>query len=254
MYNDIIELRDFYQTPIGHTVQRIIRRYIRAAWPNVQGMYVTGIGYATPFLGPFLDEAKQVVAVMPAQQGVSRWPAKLGTNKGNLVTLAAESELPLNDVSIDRILLVHSVECSEQLRRLFREVWRVMTPEGRALIVVPNRRGIWARLDSSPFGHGHPYTPAQLSRLLHENLLEPENSFAGLFVPPTNSRMVLTSAPAIEKVGTRWFKKIGGLLFVEVRKLIYASSIERKEEKIMPSYAEIASETKREDTFHAESP
>tara|TARA_B100000686_G_C16632847_1_gene885677 strand:- start:424 stop:1194 length:771 start_codon:yes stop_codon:yes gene_type:complete len=253
MYNDIIELLDFYQTPIGHAVQRITRRYIRTAWPNVQGMHVAGVGYATPFLGPFLDEAKQVVAVMPAQQGVTRWPIKQGTNKGNLVVLAGEGELPLSDVSIDRILLIHSVECSEQLQRLLREIWRVMTPEGRALVVVPNRRGIWARLDSSPFGHGQPYTPTQVSRLLDENLLVPENSFAGLFVPPTNSRMIIASAPAIEKVGTQWFRKIGGLLFVEVRKLIYASSIGRKKEKIKPLYTEIASGTKREDTFHTDS-
>lgn len=92
------------------------------------------------------------------------------------------------------------------------------------LIVVPNRRGIWARMDHTPFGHGHPYTPGQVSRLLRDNLFQPEQSVTGLFVPPTRSRMALASAPAFEKIGTRWFQTFGGLLFLEAQKQIYAGS------------------------------
>ncbi|MGB0629299.1 MAG: class I SAM-dependent methyltransferase [Alphaproteobacteria bacterium] len=220
MYNDVIDLRDFYNSPLGHTAQRIVRRYIRSAWPNTRGMSIAGIGYPTPYLRPFLDEAERVVALMPAQQGVMRWP----TEGRNVVSLAQEDDLPLPDVSMDRILLVHALECSEQLRKLLREVWRVMTESGRVLIVVPNRRGIWARMDHTPFGHGHPYTPVQVSRLLRDNLFQPETSVAGLFVPPMRSRMALTSARPIERIGFRWFQTIGGVLFIEAQKQIYAGS------------------------------
>jgi SAM-dependent methyltransferase len=220
MYNDVVDLRDFYNTPLGHTAQRIIRRYIRTAWPNTRGMNVAGIGYPIPYLRPFLDEAERVVALMPAQQGVMRWPAE----NQNIVSLAPEDDLPLPDVSMDRILMVHALECSEQLRKLLREVWRIVTEGGRVMIVVPNRRGIWARMDHTPFGHGHPYTPGQVSRLLRDNLFQPETSVAGLFVPPTRSRMVLASARPIERVGFRWFQTVGGVLFIEARKQIYAGS------------------------------
>jgi alpha-ketoglutarate-dependent 2,4-dichlorophenoxyacetate dioxygenase len=46
-------------------------------------------------------------------------------------------------------------------------------PEGRLLLIVPNRRGIWARLDSTPFGHGRPYSRGQLERLLGDALFTP---------------------------------------------------------------------------------
>ena len=220
MYNDVIDLRDFYESPLGHTAQRVVRRYVRTAWPDTRGMSVAGIGYPIPYLRPFRDEAERVVAVMPAQQGVRRWPV----DGSNVVSLASEDNLPLPDVSMDRILLVHALECSEQLRKLLREIWRIMADGGRVLIVVPNRRGIWARMDHTPFGHGHPYTPGQVSRLLRDNLFQPESSVAGLFVPPTRSRMALASAGPIERLGTRWFQTIGGLLFIEAQKQIYAGS------------------------------
>lgn len=226
MYNDVVDLRDFYGTPLGHAAQRIVRRYIRSAWPNVSGMSVAGIGYPVPYLRGLKDEAERIVALMPAQQGVMRWPPE----GGNVVSLAQEDDLPLPDVSIDRVLMVHALECSEQLRKLLREVWRILAEGGRVLIVVPNRRGIWARVDHSPFGHGHPYTPGQVSRLLRDNLFQPEQSVAGLFVPPTRSRMALASAPAFEKIGARWFQTFGGLLFVEAQKQIYAGSAKPAEQ------------------------
>ena len=117
MYNDVVDLRDFYNTPLGHAAQRIVRRYIRTAWPDVTGMSVAGIGYPIPYLRGLKDEAERVVALMPAQQGVMRWPAE----GGNVVSLAPEDDLPLPDVSMDRVLLVHALECSEQLRKMLRQ-------------------------------------------------------------------------------------------------------------------------------------
>lgn len=242
MYNDVVDLRDFYNTPLGHAAQRIVRSYIRTAWPNVAGMNIAGIGYPVPYLRRLKDEAARVVALMPAQQGVMRWPP----DAGNVVSLVAEDDLPLPDVSMDRVLLIHALECSEQLRKMLREVWRILAEGGRVLIVVPNRRGIWARMDHTPFGHGHPYTPGQVSRLLRDNLFQPEQSTTGLFVPPTRSRMALASAPAFEKIGTRWFQTFGGLLFLEAQKQIYAGSATLAGQPARKrAYVRIVSGTKR---------
>ena len=49
-------------------------------------------------------------------------------------------------------------------------------------------------------------------------------STAGLFMPPTRSRMALASAAAVEKVGFRWFQTFGGVLLVEAQKQIYAGT------------------------------
>ncbi|MEE2997652.1 MAG: methyltransferase domain-containing protein [Pseudomonadota bacterium] len=243
MYNDVIDLQNFYSSPLGHTAQRIVRRYIRGIWPDTRAMSVAAIGYPLPYLRPFMEEAERVVVLMPPQQGVMRWP----TGGRNIVSLAPEDELPLPDVSMDRILLVHALECSEQPRALLREVWRSMTAGGRVLIVIPNRRGIWARVDQTPFGHGHPYTSGQLSRLLRDNLFQTENSLAGLFVPPMQSRMALTAARPIERLGVKWFQTVGGVLLLVAQKQIYAGSetaITSTKSVRRGSYARVAGGTK----------
>jgi SAM-dependent methyltransferase len=221
MYNDVIDLRDFYGSPIGQVGARIIRRRVRALWPNVTGMTVLGLGYATPFLRPFMQEAASVVAAMPAAQGVMQWPERAP----GLVALADEAELPFPDRSVDRLLIVHGLECSENLRAMMREAWRLLRDGGRMIAVVPNRRGLWARFEQrSPFGHGHPYSVGQLRRLLRECLFTPNETGYALYVPPTRSRMVLSSAPALEEVGDRLFQAVSGVLVVEASKQIYAAT------------------------------
>src|SRR3546814_766455 len=117
MWTDVIDLDEFYRSNLGQVARRLIRRRIRAIWPDVRGMSVLGLGYAVPYLRPFRGEAERVIAVMPASQGVMHWPA----GEGGLVALADEAELPFPDLSIDWLLLVHAVECSEQLRPMLRE-------------------------------------------------------------------------------------------------------------------------------------
>ena len=39
-------------------------------------------------------------------------------------------------------------------RDQLREIWRVLAAGGRVILVVPNRAGIWARTEATPFGHG----------------------------------------------------------------------------------------------------
>ncbi|MEQ8370299.1 MAG: methyltransferase domain-containing protein [Alphaproteobacteria bacterium] len=220
MWMDVVDLRDFYATSLGRVAQRMIRRRLREEWPDVRGLSVLGFGYCTPYLRPFLDEADRVVAAMPAAQGVVHWPPEAPFR----TVLADDGELPLPDRSMDRVLLVHSVECGENLRQMMREIWRVMSDSGRLLAIVPNRRGVWARVDNNPFGHGRPYTTAQLSRLLRDNLFTPVASANALFMPPSRSRVMLGAAQAWEKLGARWFPRFSGVVMIEATKQIYAGA------------------------------
>lgn len=219
MFNDVVDLREFYADYLGQVARRMIRRRVRRIWPNVRDEVVLGLGYATPYLRPFQEEAERVLAVMPAQQGVMRWPYK----HGNLTALADEGELPFQDVSVDKILLVHAVECSEQLRPMLDEVWRVLKGNGRLLVVVPNRTGLWARFEKTPFGHGHPYSQSQLSRLLRDAMFTPVQSAQALFSPPYSYRWLIKSTAALENVGERWFPRLSGVVMIEATKQIYAT-------------------------------
>ena len=92
-------------------------------------MRLLGIGYATPFLSALSPETERTVALMPASLGVLGWPA----DGRNLVALADEAELPFADYSIDRVLLVHALETSEQAGPMLKEIWRVLAGGGRLL-------------------------------------------------------------------------------------------------------------------------
>ena len=223
MWTDVIDLRDFYDSSLGQTARRLIRRQLRLIWPDVGGQNVLGLGFATPYLRLFQDEAQRVLAAMPSSQGVLQWPADgLG-----LTCLSDEADLPFPDRSMDRVLLVHGLESTEQVRPTLREVWRVLADGGRLLVVAPNRRGIWATLDNTPFGQGRPYTPGQLNRLLRDNMFNPLQTAHALFVPPVRSRMILRSAMAWEEIGGRWFTTFAGVLLVEAAKQIYGGSAVR---------------------------
>jgi len=220
MWSDVVDLRDFYDSSLGQAARRMIRRRLREFWPDLRGQRVLGIGYATPFLWGLREEAERVLAVMPSSQGVMPWPAE----GPGLAALAEETDLPFPDRSFDRIVVVHALESTEHVRGMMREIWRVLTDGGRLLVIAPNRRGIWARLDRTPFGQGRPYTPSQLNRLLRDNMFMTLQSRTALFMPPSNRRIFLRSAPAWENIGSRWFPGFAGVLMVEAAKQLYAAT------------------------------
>jgi len=234
MWNDVIDLDEFYRSHLGKVALRLIRRRIRDLWPDVRGLTVLGLGHATPYLRQFDSEADRVMAVAPAQQGVIPWPP----GGPGQVALADEAALPFADLSVDRLLLVHAVESSEELREMMREAWRVLRGNGRMLVVVPNRSGIWARSERTPFGHGYPYSNGQIRRLLRDCMFTPGDTARALYIPPSRRRLLLKSATAFERIGSRLFQTFAGVLLVEATKQVYAAApgkaVERRRFVVLP--------------------
>ncbi|MGF1629068.1 MAG: class I SAM-dependent methyltransferase [Kiloniellaceae bacterium] len=221
MWPDVVDLREFYETRRGQVARHMVRRAVRSVWPDVTGQRLLGLGFATPYLRQFSSEAERVLAFMPASQGVMHWPPE----GPGLVSLVEETDLPLPDYSVDRVLLVHGLENADSLRGLLREIWRVLTGDGRLLVVVPNRRGIWSRSDRTPLGWGHPYSAAQLSRVLRDNMFTPTRTERALYVPPIANYTFLRSAPAWERIGARFFPTFSGVVMIESGKQLYAGSL-----------------------------
>lgn len=215
---DVIDMHEFYSSPLGEAACQSLGRQIRTVWPNLKHLSVLGLGYATPYLSQFRGEAERVIGMMPAAHGVMRWPP----GQPSLTALVDETELPLPDASIDRILMVHALETSEHVRHSLREIWRVLAPGGKLLIVAPNRLGLWARLETTPFGHERPYSRGQLTQLLRDSLFSPEHWSSALYMPPSARMLVLRPEQTWERAGKMFWRRFAGVLLVEAAKQIYA--------------------------------
>lgn len=218
MYRSIYDLKDFYNSDAGAYVRRILRQHIHAWWPDVKGHRIAGIGFAPPYLDMFLDDAERCFAVMPAGQGVHPWPE----NGRNLTLLAEESELPLETNSVDKILLIHSLEYAELPRSNLQEIWRVLKSNGRLLVIIPNRLGFWVRADWSPYGQGTPYSLDQLRWFLRDNLFVYERHKSALYMPPIRRQLIYRSAATLETIGPYLMPAVAGVHMVEASKQLYA--------------------------------
>ncbi len=219
MVADAHAAAEFYGTARGAVAARLVRERLSLIWPDMRGLCVLGIGYTAPYLRHWREHAARCIAATPDQIGGARWPA----GAPNLSCTVQEDELPFPDLSFDRILLVHGLEAAEHARRMLREVWRVLKDDGRVLIVAPNRAGMWAHLEHTPFGHGQPYSAGQIERLLNSTLFRVEQRDTALFLPPSNLRLILRGARPIERLG-RWVAPgFAGVTVTEAVKDLYAA-------------------------------
>lgn len=219
MHVDVVELRRFYaSTHLGRLARESIRGRLRALWPDVRGMTLVGFGYAAPLMRPFLAEAARTLCLMPAQQGVCAWPGE----GPNLTALVEETLWPLPGGFADRLVVAHGLESCERPGALLDEIWRVLAPGGRAVFIVPNRTGMWARSDATPFGYGRPYSPGQLEDTLASHKFTTIRQTAALYCLPSHRRFWLRPAPAMERLGQRLeARRFAGVAIVEAEKLVY---------------------------------
>ena len=223
MHLDAAELQSFYDGPLGRTSRRLIRERLREVWPNVRGLSVLGLGFATPYLQPFQSEAERLIALMPAQQGVLDWPGQAA----NLVALTDEGNLPLPDASFDRVIVAHILENTESLRPLLRQIWRVLTPAGRMVVIAPNRTSLWAQFETTPFGHGRPFSRGQLERLLVDAMFTPTASTTCLHMPPVGAQFLVRDGARWERWGRKMWPRLAGIHLTEATKEVMALAPQR---------------------------
>ncbi len=204
----------FYETPRGTTAATILRERMVAFWPDLTGMAVLGLGYAEPYLGLWRQTAYRCISASPR----ARAPVPSGH-----ACMVAEDRLPFPDLSFDRILLIHGVDEALDARRLLREVWRVLKDDGRILVAAPNRLGMWAHVEATPFGQGHPYSHQQIARLLAASMFRAERRDAALFVPPVNIRFLLRGWQIWEQAGHALARDLAGVILMEAVKDTYAA-------------------------------
>lgn len=218
MHHDVEDLRSFYyHRALGRVAQRILRDRLTTRWKpeSCKGMTMAGFGFPVPMLRPYLAPARRVTALMPAPQGVMAWP--LG--RPNCSVLCDETSWPIETGSLDRLIILHGLETSDDPAALLGEAWRALGPGGRMIVMVPNRSGLWAASEGTPFGLGRSYTAGQLEAQTLRAGFVTEWYGSAIYIPPSDRRFWLRSAQMWERTGAKISRLlIAGIVLIELSK------------------------------------
>jgi SAM-dependent methyltransferase len=207
---------------MGELAKTMVMRRLTPLWPlegeDMSRLDVLGFGYTAPYLMNFAPDVRKLILAMPREQGamVSR------SRRGNISCLTEDGALPFPPASFDRVLVAHGLEDTRTPQALLAELWRVLKPEGQIVIIVPNRAGLWARSDASPFGAGRPYSRSQLSADLIAAKFTPAAWSGALYGPP--SETFLSLAGGFERFGETVWPRFSGLILVQAIKRLYANT------------------------------
>ena len=179
---DIIatDLLDFYASPLGQRSTQVLGERIAGWWPDLTGQRLLTLGYATQLEDHLLPLTPlSLCHFIPARlSGVL--PAHASTRQ----VLTDDTLMPLDSESMDRVIALHRLEHARRPDRTFREIWRVLKPGGKLIVVVPSAFGLWVRVPGTPFAKGQAFTGLRLAATLHEQLFSLERMRNALFFPP----------------------------------------------------------------------
>lgn len=216
---EALTFQQFYDSPTGHIIGGRIQQKIAVLWPDVRHETVIGLGFPLPYLEDYIKAQNHVAVFMPAPQGVLYWPA----SEDNRCCLSLESSLPLADNSVDKIILVHMLEHAAHPHLVIREMWRVLAPKGKLLVIVPNRLGVWAHLGKTPFSSGRAFHLFELVTLLQDAFFLPLHTASLVFSPPIFPHFLMKST-LLENMGNFWLQPFGGIIIAEGEKQLYSAT------------------------------
>ena len=217
---DLGFIEDFYSRPLGQRATRLLGDQITDLVKDTTGKNILCCGYGPPYLELLAEKARSTLAFMPARMGARHWPSP----DPNSAALVDPDRLPVPDSSFDTVLVIHGLEFARDPDDFLGEIWRVLVPSGRAIFVVPNRRGFWARSDNTPFGHGHPYTRRQLARVIGQGGFRLCSGFPVLYSPPFEGRRTQKLFGPAEKLGRRLWRNFSGVLVQEAEKQLMSGA------------------------------
>ncbi len=213
-------IRRFYlESQLGHQVRVVLVKEIRILWPDLRHYDIVGYGCAGPILSSLDARASRVVDLLPSS--LVSPDCRSGLARGSVVV--ADQLWPLPTSFAERMLVMHGLENSPNASALLKECWRVLAPEGRIVLVVTNRAGLWARNPATPFGSGRAFTLAGIEQLLLSHRFDLTGSRATLFSPPAVFGKHAEPMKRLDRIGKMpVLRHVGGVNIVEARKRVFA--------------------------------
>jgi SAM-dependent methyltransferase len=220
----VTDINAFYQTALGTDVRKTLLRAIKSAGLK------TGYDVRTLLVG--VPDAYTIAIaefvlgpVTIAYNETETMPEPVVDMPRAEIAMISHNTLPFDDFIFDQVIILHALEFSPAPVRLMREVQRVMTSDGQAIIVTSNRTGMWVWFASTPFGEGITFSASQMRDVLEAAELSPTRVYSALFSPPFDA--VSNVAETIESVGQYLGLGIGGVVMATAIKQRYAGTLQK---------------------------
>lgn len=215
MTSTVKELSDFYKTPLGEVVQVYCNDVIKKFIPeSTKNQFILGLGYVTPYLTKSLLEKNTVLSFTFDKMGGITWP----NTACSQTAIVNGHNLPIANRAVDRLIVVHGLECCQSSEKLIKEMNRIIAPDGEILIIFPNKAGIWSHTSNTPFACGEHYTMSQLNTALSKNGFAITSEERFLYFPPTQSLYTQSFFAPVEMMGAYFLPYFSGLNAIAAKK------------------------------------
>jgi SAM-dependent methyltransferase len=203
-------LKDFYETETGKLVCQILRNKIFKTWGAHSDEKIMGYGFALPYL-PLFADYNSCVAFCPAAIGGLKI-------EGLDTVIVDENNLPARNDVYDKIICIHGAELSNKLPNLISEFWRILSPNGKLILITANQDSFW-RKSKTPFAGGMSYTKYQLMQVLMHNKFFLQSANRALFFPQFQVKLL---GKIFETLGSVLWNRNGGVNIVTAQKMIFS--------------------------------
>ncbi len=224
MKKNIDNFKIFYLSFLGKAVSNILSQKISDLWKPINNSRVAAIGFCSPYLKSINKKTQRIFFLTPSLHGLYYFDL----NDKNITVSVNEYILPIEDLSLDRLLVAHSFEYLIDHKKFLREAWRVLDKNGEILIIVPNSFGLWRPYYKKNLSSLRTFSFAELDALLLNNFFTPIDFKYSLFFPPINNQLVLKRVNIFEKVNMSFLKFFSGTIIVRARKNYSAAILEEK--------------------------
>lgn len=211
--SEIARIDQFYHEPHGRLLGSFLRSAIQ---PHLQlDLQIDRLGFGYPFM--CLPSITMPVLV-PSEMGA------LAYGHGDEVMTASvlSNAWPIASDSMNQIIICHGLEFCHDGTACLSEANRVLASSGELVLMTPNRRSFWVRDETTPLGHGRPFSKGQITKLLTKTGFTMTHLSRAVFLPPMGLRAPYRMAKAWNHIGQFGWGLFGGVMIIKATKLRYA--------------------------------
>lgn len=224
MYQDYSEFEKFYRSDLGKNLKYFVssklKKYIYLYEKEIVGFF----GYGNPYLDLIQKKNNRIFNFSSEKIGT----CKNLSNEESVNILFDEEKLPIEDNFFNHILVVHYLENANNLKKNLRELWRVLAPEGKIYIILPNKKSSWNHSLKSPFSSGFGFSKNKINHMLEDNFFETQFIERLIYFPPWNLPMIQKNKFLFEKVGSYFWRFFNGVYVCVAKKRLYATPTQQR--------------------------